>query len=103
MLQNNGWTYFNLPNCIAPGQYLLRVEIIALHSAKNSGQAQFYQSCAQINVSGSGSYTPLSTVSFPGAYKSNDPGILINIYGKLCGPDMDGKPYIVPGPAPITC
>ncbi|KAJ4418434.1 hypothetical protein N0V85_001423 [Neurospora sp. IMI 360204] len=103
MLQNNGWTYFNLPNCIAPGQYLLRVEIIALHSAKNSGQAQFYQSCAQINVSGSGSFTPSSTVSFPGAYKSNDPGILINIYGKLGQPDLDGKPYTVPGPGPITC
>lgn len=103
MLQNNGWTYFNLPNCIAPGQYLLRVEIIALHSAKNSGQAQFYQSCAQINVSGSGSFTPSSTVSFPGAYKSNDPGILINIYGKLGQPDLDGKPYTVPGPATITC
>ncbi|KAK0615889.1 glycoside hydrolase [Bombardia bombarda] len=103
MISQSGWTYFNLPTCIAPGQYLLRVETLALHSAKNQGQAQFYQSCAQINVSGSGSFTPSSTVSFPGAYKANDAGILINIYGTKGQPDMDGKPYTPPGPAPITC
>ncbi|KAK3327777.1 glycoside hydrolase [Cercophora scortea] len=103
MLSNNGWTYFDLPKCIAPGQYLLRMETIALHSAKTSGAAQFYQSCAQINVSGSGTFTPSSTVSFPGAYKASDPGILINIYGLKGQPDNDGKPYTVPGPAPIQC
>ncbi|KAK3325831.1 glycoside hydrolase [Apodospora peruviana] len=103
MMSNNGWTYFNMPQCIAAGQYLLRMEIIALHSAKNAGQAQFYQSCAQINVSGSGSFTSSSTVSFPGAYSANDPGIKINIYGAKGQPDMDGKPYSVPGPKPISC
>ncbi|KAM7219998.1 Glycoside hydrolase [Rhypophila decipiens] len=103
MISNQGWTYFNLPSCIAPGQYLLRAEIIALHSAKNQGQAQFYQSCAQINVSGSGSFTPSSTVSFPGAYKANDPGILVSIYGKTGQPDNDGKPYTIPGPKVISC
>ncbi|KAK4217132.1 glycoside hydrolase [Rhypophila decipiens] len=103
MISNQGWTYFNLPSCIAPGQYLLRAEIIALHSAKNQGQAQFYQSCAQINVSGSGTFTPSSTVSFPGAYKANDPGILVSIYGKTGQPDNDGKPYTIPGPKVISC
>lgn len=43
MISNNGWVYFNMPSCIAPGQYLLRVEILALHSASYAGQAQFYQ------------------------------------------------------------
>lgn len=103
MISNQGWTYFNLPSCIAPGQYLLRVEIIALHSAKNQGQAQFYQSCAQINVSGSGTFTPSSTVSFPGAYKANDPGILVNIYGAMGQPDNNGQPYSIPGPKVISC
>ncbi|KAK0728646.1 glycoside hydrolase [Lasiosphaeria miniovina] len=103
MMSNNGWVYFNLPTCIAPGQYLLRMETLALHSAKTQGAAQFYQSCAQINVSGSGTLLPSSTVSFPGAYKANDPGILINIYGLKGVPDMDGKPYTAPGPAPISC
>ncbi|KAK3945970.1 glycoside hydrolase [Diplogelasinospora grovesii] len=103
MIANSGWSYFNLPNCIAPGQYLLRVEILALHSAKTVGAAQFYQSCAQINVSAGGSFTPSSTVSFPGAYNANDPGIHTNIYGAKGQPDMDGKPYTPPGPAPISC
>ncbi|KAH8893138.1 glycoside hydrolase family 61 protein [Thozetella sp. PMI_491] len=103
MMANNGWVYFNMPKCIAPGQYLMRAEILALHSAKTAGSAQFYQSCAQIEVSGSGTFTPGSTVSFPGAYKAEDPGIHINIYGPTGTPDMGGKPYTAPGPAPITC
>lgn len=103
MINNGGWYYFNLPQCIADGQYLMRVELLALHSAGNYRGAQFYQSCAQINVSGGGSFTPSQTVSFPGAYSQNDPGILVNIYGLTGQPDNGGKPYQAPGPAPITC
>jgi lytic cellulose monooxygenase (C1-hydroxylating) len=40
MIANNGWHYFTLPSCVAPGDYLLRAELIALHSAGNQGQAQ---------------------------------------------------------------
>ncbi|KAL2256925.1 hypothetical protein VTK26DRAFT_919 [Humicola hyalothermophila] len=103
LINNGGWVYFDMPQCIAPGNYLLRVEVLALHSAGMPGQAQFYQSCAQINVSGSGSFTPSQTVSFPGAYSANDPGILANIYGATGQPDNGGQPYTPPGPAPITC
>lgn len=53
--------------------------------------------CAQINVTGgSGAKTP-STVSFPGAYKADDKGILINIYYPVI------TSYTVPGPAKFTC
>ncbi len=46
--------------------------------------------CAQINVTGgTGAKTP-ATVSLPGAYKANDPGILVSIYGNL-------KSYVIPG------
>lgn len=31
-----------IPACLAPGDYLLRVEHIALHSASSAGGAQFY-------------------------------------------------------------
>lgn len=65
---------------IAPGDYLLRIEHIGLHGAGESGGAQFYPSCAQVTVEGSGSGTPAPTASFPGAYSADDPGILINIY-----------------------
>jgi len=42
MIANNGWVDFTLPSCIAAGDYLLRAEIIALHSASKQGEAQFY-------------------------------------------------------------
>lgn len=42
MISNNGWTEFSMPACVAPGQYLLRAELIALHSAGTTGGAQFY-------------------------------------------------------------
>jgi cellulase len=47
MISNGGWHYFNMPSCVAPGDYLMRVELIALHSAQTQGQAQFYMECAQ--------------------------------------------------------
>ena len=47
------WT-FVLPRSTPPGEYLLRIEHIALHAASVAGGAQFYISCAQIRVTGSG-------------------------------------------------
>ena len=44
MIANAGWQYFTMPTCIAPGQYLMRVELLALHSAYSAGGAQFYVS-----------------------------------------------------------
>ncbi|TFL03500.1 endoglucanase II [Pterulicium gracile] len=101
MIANGGWQYFNMPMCVASGNYLLRVEILALHSAYSAGGAQVYVGCAQINVTGGGSSTPSNTVSFPGAYKSSDPGITLNIYSGTL-PNNGGKPYTIPGPAVST-
>lgn len=39
------------------------------------GGAEFYPSCTQVRVSGSGNGAPNATVSFPGAYSDSDPGI----------------------------
>ncbi|KAI0155227.1 glycoside hydrolase family 61 protein [Xylariaceae sp. FL1272] len=104
MIANGGTVKFQMPQCIAPGDYLMRVEILALHSAKASMGAQFYMSCAQLKISGSGTFTPSQTFSFPGAYQQNDPSILINIYGTTGQPDNGGKAYSAPGNAPvITC
>ncbi|KAK3495756.1 glycosyl hydrolase family 61-domain-containing protein [Neurospora crassa] len=103
LIANNGWSYFDMPTCIAPGQYLMRAELIALHNAGSQAGAQFYIGCAQINVTGGGSASPSNTVSFPGAYSASDPGILINIYGGSGKTDNGGKPYQIPGPALFTC
>ena len=79
-----------IPADIAPGDYLLRAEVIALHVAGGLNGAQFYPSCYQITVAGSGSATPAG-VSFPGAYKNTDPGILVDIHAKMSS-------YVDPGP-----
>lgn len=73
-----------LPACLEDGEYLLRIEHIALHSASSPGGAQLYISCAQLNVSGgSGGINAPQMLSFPGSYTPTDPGLMINIYCKF--------------------
>ncbi|TFK26937.1 endoglucanase II [Coprinopsis marcescibilis] len=102
MISNNGWQYFNMPTCVAPGHYLMRVELIALHGAYSAGGAQYYMECAQINVTGGGTSTGTDLVNFPGAYQANHPGITINIYDNSV-PNNGGKPYSIPGPSVLQC
>jgi len=90
---NCGKRSFIIPSDLAPGQYLLRAEVIALHVASSVGGAQFYMSCYQLNVTGSGTKNPTG-VSFPGAYSATDPGIQINIYGTITS-------YTIPGPTAV--
>jgi len=42
---------------------------------------QFYPSCIQFKITGSGSAFPTELVSFPGAYTVDTPGIVFNVYG----------------------
>ncbi|KIK69990.1 glycoside hydrolase family 61 protein [Collybiopsis luxurians FD-317 M1] len=86
---------FTIPKSTPSGQYLLRGEQIALHVASSVNGAQFYLSCAQINVVNGGNGSPGPLVSFPGAYSANDPGILINIYAL----PASYTGYQAPGPA----
>jgi hypothetical protein len=85
-----------IPACIAPGQYLLRGELIALHGAQNAKGAQFYMECAQINIQGASASKTPSTVSLPGAYSANEKGILYNLYSGQ-------KTYTAPGPSVFKC
>ncbi|KDQ13328.1 glycoside hydrolase family 61 protein [Botryobasidium botryosum FD-172 SS1] len=80
---------FKLPSSIPAGQYLLRIEHIALHS---TGQPQWYISCAQLNITGGGSANP-AKVSIPGYVSANDPGLTLSIYWPIV------TSYKVPGPA----
>ncbi|WYZ43504.1 hypothetical protein EsH8_VI_001203 [Colletotrichum jinshuiense] len=80
-----------IPSDVAPGDYLLRAETVALHAAGSEGGAQYYMSCYQLKIEGSGTAAPAG-VSFPGAYKATDPGLLINIYNTISN-------YVIPGPA----
>ena len=92
--KNCGKMDLKIPSGLAAGDYLLRAEAIALHAAGGLNGAQFYITCFQLTVTGSGSTTP-SGVSLPGAYKATDPGIQINIYQQL-------STYIAPGPSVVA-
>nr|AGO68294.1 61st family glycoside hydrolase [Thermoascus aurantiacus var. levisporus]QDK56835.1 AA9 [synthetic construct] len=90
---NNSWTV-TIPTTIAPGNYVLRHEIIALHSAQNQDGAQNYPQCINLQVTGGGSDNPAGTLG-TALYHDTDPGTLINIYQKLSS-------YIIPGPPLYT-
>jgi hypothetical protein len=90
---NNSWVV-TIPKSIAPGNYVLRHEIIALHSAGNEDGAQNYPQCINLQITGSGSDSPSGTLG-TALYKADDPGILINIYTEL-------STYKIPGPSLIA-
>ncbi|KAJ7670207.1 glycosyl hydrolase family 61-domain-containing protein [Mycena rosella] len=83
-----------LPSNLAAGNYLLRHEIIALQNGVSQGGAEFYASCSQLSVGGSGSGAPTAgeLVKLPGAYSATDPGILVDVYSN------PNAPYTFPGP-----
>ncbi|KAG8748865.1 hypothetical protein FRC12_013752 [Ceratobasidium sp. 428] len=87
---NKGLIRVTLPCDLPPGDYLLRSELIALHSAGGANGAQLYVGCAQLRVGGSGTGMKSTPTSLPG-YSAQDPGLLINIYGTLTS-------YKAPGP-----
>jgi hypothetical protein len=90
---NNSWT-ITIPSTIKAGNYVLRHEIIALHSAFNKDSAQNYPQCFNLKVTGGGSDSPSGTLG-TSLYKDTDPGILISIYQSLSS-------YIIPGPVLYT-
>ncbi|KAL1668595.1 glycoside hydrolase family 61 protein [Schizophyllum commune] len=90
--ENNSIYTFTIPASLKAGQYIVRHEIIALHSAWEYPGAQVYPSCIQVEVTGSGSALPTDFVSFPGAYTADTPGIVFDAYD-------DSLDYPIPGPA----
>jgi len=107
----NGLTWdATIPSGLKAGHYLLRMEILALHSA---GAPQFYPSCAQLNVKGSGSSTPStsSLADLPGAYAKAGNAIYGDIWEQpktwpLAGPAVvafaTGSSNDTPAPAPAS-
>lgn len=89
---NNSWLV-QIPSNIAAGNYVLRHEIIALHSAGQEGGAQAYPQCVNLQVTSGGSDNRAG-VKGTELYTASDPGILINIYQSLSS-------YEIPGPEPI--
>ncbi|KAJ2824256.1 hypothetical protein FBU31_004044 [Coemansia sp. 'formosensis'] len=97
LMKTGGKMEFAIPTDIKGGEYLMRTEFIALHTAdkeykpssKGDG-AEFFPNCAQINLISDGTLEPKG-YPIPGIYKSNDPGILFNLWDKY-------DSYKIPGP-----
>ncbi|KAF8755030.1 Glycosyl hydrolase family 61 [Rhizoctonia solani] len=85
-----------IPETLANGDYLVRHEIVALHTAANKGGVEFYPSCLQIRIknsnAGNATVTATPTLSFPGAYTADDPGLLVNVFAQAA----DGSEYKFP-------
>ena len=70
---------FKIPSATPDGEYLLRIEHSALHGA-HDGQAEFYYTCAQVQVTGGGSGSTGPTVKIPGVYKRDSPEVNFSIW-----------------------
>ena len=92
MIENNSTWSTTVPASLAPGQYVFRHEIIAMHGAGSENGAQNYPQCFNIEVTGSGSQELPEGTLGTALYKSDDPGILFNPYQELTS-------YDIPGPA----
>ncbi|KAM0241535.1 hypothetical protein ACHAP5_007491 [Fusarium lateritium] len=98
LIKAKGKATFTLPSALKAGKYLVRQEIIAHHESNDAYNAnpargaQFYPSCAQIEVTGSGTAVPDEKFDFNKGYTYSDKGIVFDIYS------FSGS-YSIPGPA----
>jgi len=88
------WTS-TIPKNLAPGNYLIRHELLALHQANTP---QFYPECAQLTVTGTGTGVPSGAflASIPAYAAQSDPGVTVDTYASTA------TTYTCPGPAVWT-
>lgn len=91
---NKAWPS-RIPASLAPGNYLIRHELIALHQAN---APQFYPECAQLVVTGTGTKEPDSSykAAIPGYCKDSDANIKV-------GPQIPRPDVQVPRPETNRC
>lgn len=89
---NRTWTV-QIPASIAPGQYVLRHEVLALHESDRVNGTQAYPQCFNLDVQGgTGSQRPEGVLA-TALYQPDGPGMDYDIYNIDKMPD-----YQIPGP-----
>ncbi|KAH9871475.1 hypothetical protein IAQ61_005654, partial [Plenodomus lingam] len=90
VMKNLSWES-KIPEGLAPGKYLVRHELLALHQAKTP---QFYAECAQLEVTGTGTAQPSNDylATIPGYAAQSDPGVTVDTYNNSI------TTYTCPGP-----
>ncbi|KAH6673909.1 glycosyl hydrolase family 61-domain-containing protein [Plectosphaerella plurivora] len=93
LMDNNFSWVVQIPQDIAPGNYVIRHEILALHGGANPNGAQAYPQCFNVKVSASsGTWVPTGGVKGTDLYRATDAGVLFNIFTPFTS-------YPIPGPA----
>ncbi|KAF9526647.1 glycoside hydrolase [Crepidotus variabilis] len=95
-LYQGGTLDYTIPKDMKPGRYLIRHELIAIHTQWR----QIYPECAQIEVIGDGDNIPgpdYTRVAFPGGYADSDPGLNLTTWDFWIGHENDTY-YPMPGP-----
>lgn len=89
LLANGFSRTITIPASVAPGKYVLRTEILALHSASSANGAQNYPQCINLDITGSGTTTPSGSpaTSF---YTADDPSVMFNLYQPFDSYDIPG-------------
>ncbi|KAJ3034807.1 hypothetical protein HDV00_004630 [Rhizophlyctis rosea] len=77
MLKNGNKLDFPIPANMESGDYIFRIEHVALHVASSPNGAQLYMSCFDINVTNGGSAWADQGIAFPGEYQPTTPGLYI--------------------------
>lgn len=91
--RQNGYKWnVEIPADLASGTYVLRHEIIALHSAWDTNGAQAYPQCVNLNVTNGGNTTITGGQSPTTFYRADDPGIRINVYNGVTTYPYPGPP-----------
>lgn len=81
-----------IPKTTPPGEYLVRIESLALHLG--TGVPEIFESCGQIKITNDGATSePSPKVSIPGYIAADDKDLTMNIY------ETGISSYTVPGPA----
>lgn len=81
LIPNDGHLTVTIPQDLAPGAYLVRPVVLALHQAdKTPPNPQFYPGCAQIFLTSDGTAQPKDTVSIPGYVSFKDPAMTYHVW-----------------------
>jgi cellulase len=100
LIADNGSWNVSIPAGLAPGEYVLRHEIIALHvaftgtGAYSASGAEFYPQCVSLKVEGSGTEEISGGVDARTFYRGDEPSLRRNIHE-----GYDHSDFVIPGPS----
>ena len=94
LLANNISWSLKIPASIAPGRYVLRHEIIALHLADKPNMAENYPQCVNLEITGAGTNALAGGTLGTELYTTTDPGLNVDIYNGLTSYSMPGPPLM---------